>query len=317
MGSVSAPERFADYRQRMAHLPVAVDVSGDPAENFQSDVRTVVLDPEVELSVNAIRGCRMIARRTPAMVRRSDPEAYRFLVVLHGRADATHCGRGGRFETSDMGLYDTSQPFEVARAAQTLPAAFAMITFAPGRLAVPRRTAADLMGARLDGRRGVGAVVADFVRRLATESQDCTPADRTRLARSALDLIGVALAHEIDHEPPRTTEAWRRSMVTRAQHFIESHLGDPALDPATVAAAHHISVRLLHKLFEEAGISVADWIRTRRLERCRDDLSDPLQQTRPVRLIAAQWGFRSDAHFNRAFRTAYGQPPGEWRSTRP
>nr|WP_221375387.1 helix-turn-helix domain-containing protein [Actinoplanes polyasparticus] len=313
---MSAPERFAEYRQRMARLPVAVDVSGDPAGNFQSEVRTVALDTDVELSLNAIRGCRMVARRTPAMVRRSDPEAYRLLLVLHGRADATHCGRGGAFETSDMGLYDTSQPFEVARAAQALPAAFAMITFPRARLPVPHRTAADLLGARLDGGHGVGAVVADFVRRLARESRDCTPADRARLARSAVDLIGVALAHELDRDPPPTTGAWRSSMVTRAQHFIEAHLDDPELGPATVAAAHHISVRLLHKLFEEAGITVSDWIRTRRLERCREDLADPLQRARPVRLIAARWGFRSDAHFNRAFRAAHGMPPGEWRAGR-
>src|SRR5689334_1244793 len=100
----SAAERFADYRRHVARLPVSIEVSGEPAENFDSTVRVVPLDGEVELSVNAVRGCRMIARRTPALVRRSDPEAYRLLVVLHGRAEATHCRRGGTFESSDMGL---------------------------------------------------------------------------------------------------------------------------------------------------------------------------------------------------------------------
>ena len=46
--------------------------------------------------------------------------------------------------------------------------------------------------------------------------------------------------------------------------FIQQHLDDPGLSPAEIAAAHHISLRLLHKLFQEQGETVAGWIRARR-----------------------------------------------------
>ena len=46
--------------------------------------------------------------------------------------------------------------------------------------------------------------------------------------------------------------------------FIQQHPGDPGLSPAEIAAAHHISLRLLHKLFQEQGETVAGWIRARR-----------------------------------------------------
>src|SRR5207247_2046030 len=89
--------------------------------------------------------------------------------------------------------------------------------------------------------------------------------------------------------------------------------GDPELSPAAIAAAHHISRRLLYKLFQEQGETVASWIRARRLERCQQDLLDPAQAARPVAAVALRWGFRSSIHFTRLFRAAYGLPPHEYR----
>jgi AraC-like DNA-binding protein len=51
-----------------------------------------------------------------------------------------------------------------------------------------------------------------------------------------------------------------------------------------------VSVRQLYKLFETQECTVAEWIRHRRMERCRRDLSDPALLHRPVGAIAAQWG---------------------------
>jgi AraC-like DNA-binding protein len=135
------------------------------------------------------------------------------------------------------------------------------------------------------------------------------PADVACLAVAALELLADRLAQL----PPATH---RQALRARIHAFIETHLGQPELTPAAVAAAHHISLRYLHKLFEPEPHGVAGWIRQRRLERCRDDLLDPVQADRPVAGIAARWGFSSAAHFSRVFREAYGLPPAEFRRTR-
>ncbi|MET8142711.1 helix-turn-helix transcriptional regulator [Sphaerisporangium sp. NPDC005288] len=85
-----------------------------------------------------------------------------------------------------------------------------------------------------------------------------------------------------------------------------------------IAAAHHISLRYLNKLFHAEGRTVAGWIRERRLEQCRRDLAEPLLAGYPINAIAARWGFTSPAHFSQAFRSAYGLSPRDfrWRSTR-
>ncbi|WP_406117948.1 helix-turn-helix transcriptional regulator [Streptomyces sp. NBC_00989] len=96
--------------------------------------------------------------------------------------------------------------------------------------------------------------------------------------------------------------------------FVQDHLGKADLTPDTIAAAHHTSLRYLHKLFQqEEGHTVACWIRSRRLEACRRDLADPRLAARPIHTIAARRGFSSPAHFSQAFRAAYGTAPREFR----
>jgi AraC-like DNA-binding protein len=51
----------------------------------------------------------------------------------------------------------------------------------------------------------------------------------------------------------------------------------------------------------------------RRLECCRQELSDPALAARPVAAIAARWGFSSAGDFSRVFRAVHGLPPAEYR----
>jgi AraC-like DNA-binding protein len=105
----------------------------------------------------------------------------------------------------------------------------------------------------------------------------------------------------------------QRAFALRIQSYIVAHLHDPDLTPGVVAAAHHISVSHLHRLFQTYGVTVSAWIRQQRLERACRDLADP---TVRVNRIAEQWGFTHHAVFTRAFRAAYGIAPSEYRTRR-
>ena len=101
--------------------------------------------------------------------------------------------------------------------------------------------------------------------------------------------------------------------MTAIVAYIEANLSDPTLDVASIAAAHHISASYLQKLFAGQSMSVAAFIRERRLERCRRDLSNPSNGLRSAASIAAQWGFQDPSHFSRLFRGTFGMTPGECR----
>jgi transcriptional regulator GlxA family with amidase domain len=156
-------------------------------------------------------------------------------------------------------------------------------------------------------------VTSQFLLQLARNVDHYSPAEAARLSTAALEVLATRLSHELDTQDWDTPEARRHAQLTQVQAFVRQYLGDPGLCPATVAAAHHMSLRSLQQLFHDEGLTVAGWIKKQRLDCCRNDLSDPALASRPVAAIAARWGFSSPGDFSRAFRTVHGMPPAEYR----
>ncbi|NKQ51381.1 helix-turn-helix domain-containing protein [Amycolatopsis sp. K13G38] len=126
--------------------------------------------------------------------------------------------------------------------------------------------------------------------------------------RGAMDLVSALLRVELGGEP-----AAQWDLLGHVKGYIEDNLGDPGLTPGRIAAAHYISPRHLHHLFEETGTSVGRWIRTRRIEMCRRDLADPALARVPASSIGTRWGFRGASHFGHVFKRETGRTPAEYR----
>jgi AraC-like DNA-binding protein len=132
------------------------------------------------------------------------------------------------------------------------------------------------------------------------------------LAMSAADLLTLLVQQRSGGPDPRAPEA-ARGMLTRVKEYVLRHLADPGLSPDGIAAAHHVSVRYLHKLFQFEGVTLTRWIQRERLRMCRRDLSRASGAAPTVAAVAQRWGFVSPAHFSRVFRAAYGLSPREWQ----
>ncbi|MEV0222182.1 helix-turn-helix domain-containing protein [Streptomyces sp. NPDC050704] len=188
-----------------------------------------------------------------------------------------------------------------------------LLRFSRSLLPLPARDLRRLSALRIPGEKGIGALSSQFLLQLAQRMDELSPADTARLSTLTLDVLTTALADALDTSSAVQPHTRRRALMTQIHAFVQDILGDPNLSPDTIAAAHHISLRYLHKLFQHEGRTVAGWIRERRLERCRRGLADPQMATRPIRAIAARWGFARPAHFSQAFRSAYGISPRDFR----
>ena len=105
--------------------------------------------------------------------------------------------------------------------------------------------------------------------------------------------------------------AKRAAMCAEVRRYIRVHLQDGALGPESIAAAHAMSVRALHALFEDTDESVCGLIRHERLARCHQDLALPSGGS--VTEIAFRWGFHDAAHFARVFKQHYELTPSDVR----
>ncbi|CAM5451333.1 hypothetical protein SALBM135S_01899 [Streptomyces alboniger] len=144
-------------------------------------------------------------------------------------------------------------------------------------------------------------------------SADRMPADvGERLGGFVADLVAALVedaAEDEDGPPP----SGRDQLLDTIRGYIDRHLGDPELSAERIAAAHLVSVRYLHRLFEPEGITVGRLIQRRRVERCARELAGRGRVSPSVSVVAFRWGFRSAAHFSRAFKAVYGYPPQQWR----
>lgn len=247
--------------------------------------------------------------RTPRLARQADEDAYQIKLFLGGeRCVVEQDGRQADLRPGDFAVVDLTRPMSASgmgcagnrMLSVVLPRS--LVPLPPGRVAT-------VTGTRLPGDDGPSGLLSAVLTRLAGELDGYQPVAEARISAAVLDLLTAALSARLDAPAPG-----RRVLLRQVYAYIERHLDDPRLSPATIAAAHHVSVRMLHKMFEDEEHTVASWIRHRRLDRCRRDLADPVLASRPVAAIAARWGFTDPAAFNRTFRRVHGIPPGEYRA---
>lgn len=248
--------------------------------------------------------------RTPGLIRRGSAEVYRVVLALSGHPRLEQDGRAAQLRPGEFAIYDFARPYELAYDSAVQLAVFG---FPRDLLALPPDSASRLTAVPISAEQGTGALASPLLRRVVVDVETYAPASAARLCTVMMDLVTAAVAERADQAGSTPIESRDRILLLRIHAFIEQHLGDQDLSPSLVAAAHHVSVRYLHRLFEAEDTTVAAWIRLRRLDRCRRDLADPALGNLAVSTIAAKWGIPDPAHFSRLFRGAYGLPPVEYR----
>jgi AraC-like DNA-binding protein len=311
---VPAADRLDFVQELTATTWVPMECRSDYQADYRGEFRSSGLGP---MQVVVMDIMPITVRRTAPMISQADPDMLKlFLVVDGGSSVVDQGGQQARLSAAEFAFYDTRRPYEVSCGVdQEEPTRVMTFMFPPSLLPLSRSQIKRLTATRIPSTTGLGEVTSQFLLQIARNIDHYTPAEAARLATAALEVLATRLAHELDACDWSTPEVRRHALLTSIQSFIHDHLGDPELSPAMIATAQHMSLRSLHQLFHDEGLTVAGWIRRRRLEGCRRDLSDPALASRPVAAIAVRWGFSSAADFSRAFRAAHGMPPAEYRTS--
>lgn len=318
-GDVPASERLDRWRELIDRTR-ATDARTDRTVDFRAELHLMELGP-----VTAWRSSSPPAhlRRTARSVRQADREFYHLTLMLEGGlALARDTGETVTVGPRGLLVDDNSRPCEVhtsdaGSAADGRPGVVTGVgvDFPKALLPLPPVRVERLLGRGLPVRHGTGALLADFLTGLDRQAEHLQISDAPRLGTVLLDLVSALFAHTLHAEAVLPRETRQEVLARRVRSFIRQNLHDPELTPGMIAAAHHVSLSHLHRVFTQAshGETVAAWIRAQRLERARHDLADPALRTLPIHVVAARWGMSRASDFTRAFRTAYGLSPREHR----
>jgi AraC family transcriptional activator of tynA and feaB len=124
------------------------------------------------------------------------------------------------------------------------------------------------------------------------------------------DLVGALFAPSDPGPVKHRTD----KLFARISGVIRESFSDPDFGPVQAAAIAGISLRYLHKLFMERGLTCREFIYSCRLDYAAHLLRRraSLATDQPLSDIAYACGFTDYAHFARKFGHRYGQAPGAY-----
>ncbi|MFJ9634012.1 helix-turn-helix domain-containing protein [Streptomyces sp. NPDC101175] len=303
--SVPAGARRAYWREALSRTFTAVDIVVRD-DVYSGTIRTARLG---RLHAVTVECDSLGAVRTPRLISRDSTENVIVRLQGKGVARLEQDGRDAYLQAGEIVFYDMTRAhrMDFPERHQTKSLLLPRRLLGLEESDLRRITATPI---RTDT--ALGALASPFLSGLVDTAGSYPPHVGERLAHNAVNLLAALAQEQLGRETLDTPGA-DRAVLLRMQAFIVRHLADPDLTPEVIARAHHISVRYVHKLFQQENITVGRWIRRRRLEECRRELARPEAARRTVAAVARRWGFTSPAHFSRVFQAAYGMSPRAWR----
>jgi AraC-like DNA-binding protein len=285
-------------------MGVSVDCRSAQQSRFHGEAFGATLG---DLRVDVVTASPMQVRRLSRHVAHHDGNSYKIALQVAGTAVVEQDGRHCRLEPGDLVCCDTSRLYSFGYDSDFRT----VIALIPRSLiSIRPDTVGGVTARRIGAQRGTPAVVGSFLHSIIQQRDSIAALSANRLSDSATALFTALLTEHLSQcQPAGPTPP----MLLRIHDHIEHHLADPDLNPERIAATLGISTRYVYKLFAADNTTVAAWIRARRLQRCARDLADPAIKDKSVSRIAARWGLPDSGHFARAFKTAYGDTPRDYR----
>src|SRR5699024_2024077 len=237
-----------------------------------------------------------------------DTSYCKLSLQLRGNSTIRQDGRECQLNPGDLALYLTHRPYEL----QYREDKHSLVVLFPQSYLHLTPVQIEAITARPVSRdHGLGKIMVPLFEQLADNIEVLNGPHAGTLLQSALNMLVAVFASVLDSQPGMNAE---NLLFEQARKYIEKHLADTDLGPQSIAHALFVSVRQLHMRFAAHKTTVGAYIRTRRLERIRADLANPLYASDSIATVSARYGLHDPSQVSRAFKAEFRESPSAFRA---
>jgi AraC-like DNA-binding protein len=304
--TLPAAKRYQAWQDAICDIYLKVDCAADKSNDYEGFVResrlgAVILTDTATSPQTVLRQRQHIAGL--------GKDCYYVGLARTGSVDIRQGGSSIAMHAGAGAIYCASEPYELR--CKTKQRSF--------WVELPRQAFADHfeaqrvpLFAQFNMSRGLGRIVFELCSAVAAEGDSLDAQSRAKLGEQLMGLLALAISAEPDRQAAAEMGV-QRLRLQSVKSFIDAHLSDADLSLEKIAKGNGISLRYLHQLFRLTDMSVSEWLRMRRLQRCYELLSSREHATRTITDIALSMGFCSSSHFTNLFRTQFGLRPSDVR----
>lgn len=258
-----------------------------------------------DLMFGSVVSCAQKTQRNAALIAADGLDYFLMQFYVDGQRVARTRRSEQVLSNGDMLMVDMSQQIETDSTAYK-----SVDLVMPRRVLEPMLVDADAhAGQRLVAADPLTALFRKHLMALYEAAPHMTEAQAFSVQGATLALAAAALNGSIS---PEHASSVRAAAWLPVRRYIEQNLSDLTLSADQTAMAFGISRSTIYRMMEPRG-GFMNYVRLRRLHRCRDDLVDPANVHRTIADIAALWGFANPSSFSIAFKGQFDMSPRDFR----
>ncbi|KRE16691.1 hypothetical protein ASE66_08680 [Bosea sp. Root483D1] len=297
----------ASFKAWQHHLTFACSaelVSASDAPAFHASTSLYMLDRFILSESTSSHANHLV--RTAKDAARTGVDHVNISLHLEGTYEGSCGSRAFLAKPGDVSFIDFGLPFDF----ETSP-------YRTMALTVPRSAMPEALRARAvhglvpDMKLPATRLLSQLMRDVYAALPGLTLAQGIAAAAAIVELaIAASQGGHGAREEPTPADL---DLFSRAQAHVERSLGDFGLTVGSLMKTLEATRGALYAVFGEHG-GVQAYIRERRLQRCYEVINGDDRAGETLSAIAFSFGFRSEAHFSRAFKERFGMAPRELRA---
>lgn len=304
----SVGQRIEFWREAILRLFADVEIAAVQKANFFGRVQQRKCD---RMRISEIYASEQAVTRRYRQARDEYEDKYFAILMLEGSQSVEQDGKIVTLLPGDFAIYDATRPhhLQFGQSWREIVVSIPRTTLNQLVVGMEQRTACQIQTDQ-----GVSNVMRVFLEQMLSQIHHVSDAELLQLSDTAISLIAMTLGGLQRNDI--TQSRMKALTLTRVKRYLLEHLRDPELNPLMIEQAIGISSRYINKLFEAENTSLMRYVWNLRLERCAEDLANPMHEVMRVSDVALRWGFNDMSHFSRVFRERFAMSPRAWRELR-